>query len=400
MKLHRWKTAFVALALILTIQDLPAWEPIKCIAPVNIGKHKLWAKPVYNPVLDPETIPIGSPQYFAVLDALKRMDLNPSNFRYHYGGMDNTDGVAVNNGESEIWMKDLGPGFAEISAVEESDSDYSSTCTATESDIIINTHYRMQRPPAETNKLEYSNNKNQLFVYGGSNAHLISTVMHELGHVAGLHHEGDVLNLMGGNNLLVTNGDTAEAYIGEDAATGLIALHGISSNAQEDISVSHWRYGDKMAAKDGSTFSLHYRTRIFDEKNTELEMVCPYVKPDLDGPLITSCPEPIYKAKKGQNISLELTFENAGKTSPLAIIANYYLSTDGFIDENDLLLKTKTFAIKRDGNPSIIATSLNLPNSVISNKNYWIGCRVNIAGSARKESNLKDNASYIEILIN
>jgi hypothetical protein len=218
--------------------------------------------------------------------------------------------------------------------------------------------------------------------------------------VAGLHHEGDVLNLMGGNNLLVTNGDSVEAYMGEDAATGLIALHGLSTAAQEDISVSHWRYGDKIAAKDGSTFSLHYRTRLFDKKNIELAMVCPYVKPDLDGPLITSCPEPVYKAKKGQKINLELTYENAGKTSPLAITANYYLSTDGIIDENDLLLKTKTFAIKRDGNPSTIATNLTLPNSVIPNKNYWIGCRVNIAGPARKESNLKDNASYVGILIN
>jgi hypothetical protein len=108
----------------------------------------------------------------------------------------------------------------------------------------------MLRPPSDTNKLEYSDKKNQLFAYGGSNAHFVSTVMHELGrHSAGFHHEGDVLNLMGENNLLVAHGENVEPYIGEDAVSGLIALFGVSANAQEDVSVSHWRYGDKIAAK-------------------------------------------------------------------------------------------------------------------------------------------------------
>jgi hypothetical protein len=51
---------------------------------------------------------------------------------------------------------------------------------------------------------------------------------------------------MGGDNLLITNGDVVQPYIGEDAATGLIALHGLSPAAQEEISVSHWRYGEKI----------------------------------------------------------------------------------------------------------------------------------------------------------
>ncbi|MGZ4955543.1 MAG: hypothetical protein ACXV8Q_10560 [Methylobacter sp.] len=400
MKIDRWLVIPVVLTLMLQVKETAAWEQIKCIAPINKGKKKHWTDKIYKPVLDPETIPEGSPQYFAVLEAIERMNLNPSSFRYVFGGMDNNDGVAVNNGESEIWMEGLGPDFSNNSAVEESDSDYSPQCAATESDIIINTHYRMQRPPADSNKLEYSNNKNQLFAYGGSNAHFVSTVMHELGHSAGLHHEGDVLNLMGGNNLLVANGENVEPYIGEDAAVGLITLFGLSVDAQEDVSVSHWRYGDKIAAKDGSVFSLHHRTRIFNEKNMELDMDCPYLNPDLNGPLIASCPEPTYKVHKGQAIKMELTFENAGKTTPLGITAKYYLSTDALIDVNDMLLKTKTYSIKRDSQPSTITSGLTIPNSLTSNKNYWLGCLVKPANPSLKESNEKNNAAYVGIKIN
>jgi hypothetical protein len=396
MTKDRWAIISVVLALMLQVKETVAWEQIKCIAPINKGKKKHWTSQVYKPVLDPETIPEGSPQYFAVLEAIERMNLNPGNFRYVFGGMDN-DGVAVNNGESEIWMKDLGSVFSNNSAIEESDSDYSPTCTATESDIIINTHYRMQRPPTDSNKFEYSHNKSQLFAYGGSNAHFVSTVMHELGHSAGLHHEGDVLNLMGGNNLLVANGESVEPYLGEDAAVGLIALFGLSEDAQEDVSVSHWRYGDKIVAKDGSVFSLHHRTGLFNEKNIELEMDCPYLNPDLNGPLIASCPEPTYKVHKGQAVKLELTFENAGKTTPLAITATYYLSTDAMIDDNDMLLKSKTYSIKRDSHPSTITSGLAIPNSVISNQNYWLGCLVKPANPFLKESNEKNNATYVGI---
>jgi hypothetical protein len=194
MKIKGWIVNLLVLVLLLYAGQTAAWEQIRCITPINKGKKKHWTDSVYKPVLDPATLPKGSPQYFAVLEAIDRMNRNPSQFRYAFGGMDDGDGVAVNNGESEIWMKDLGADFSKTSAIEQSDSDYSPACTATESDII-NTHYRMARLPADANKLTYNNQKSQLFAYGGSYANFVSTVMHELGHSAGLQHEGDVLNL-------------------------------------------------------------------------------------------------------------------------------------------------------------------------------------------------------------
>jgi hypothetical protein len=171
----------------------------------------------------------------------------------------------------------------------------------------------------------------------------------------------------------------------------LIALFGISANAQEDVSVSHWRYGDKLVLKDSSVFSLHHRTRLFDAKNIQLTMACPYVNPDLNGPLITACPEPVYQVNKGQAVNLELSYENAGKTSPIAVAASYYLSFDNKIDETDTLLKTSRLSIKRDSKPSTISTKLSIPKTVVSGNHYWLGCHISPSRGALKESNENNN---------
>lgn len=387
----------VLLGFIYTLDAL-AWEQITCTLPKNKGKKKHWASNEYKPVLDPVTIPQGSPQYLALLSAIHNMNLNPSNFRYVFGGMDNTDGVAVDNGENEIWLQDLGKDRTHISAIEKSNADYSANCIATESDIIINTNYRPARSPAGVNKIDYGTAKHHMFEYGGSYGMFQSIAMHEMGHSAGLQHEGDVLNLMGGDYLVVAQGDNVHPYIGEDTAVGLIALYGLSSTAQEDVSVSHWRYGAKTEGGGGSFFSVHHRTRIFNASHKELARVCPYGKPDLNGPLISACPEPVYKVSKGQKIKLELTYENAGKTKRLPSTADYYVSIDNSIDANDTLLKTTHLVFKQDGIPATVTTDLVIPDSLISGKNYWLGCRLD-ADNVLDESFEMNNATYVGITI-
>lgn len=99
---------------ILHTSKAPAWQQITCILPSKHGKKKHWTVKAYKPVIDSVSIPAGSPQYAAMLAVLNTMNLNPSQFRYQLGGID-TNGVAVNNGESKIWMKDLGADYAGVS---------------------------------------------------------------------------------------------------------------------------------------------------------------------------------------------------------------------------------------------------------------------------------------------
>ena len=392
------KKLIIVLA-ILHANEAVAWEQISCLFPINKDKKKNWTVKEYKPVIDPVSIPEGSPQYIALLEAVDLMNQNPSQFRVTLAGFDDGDGVAINNGESEIWMKDLGADYTGFSAIEQSNSDYSPSCTATESDIIINTNYHPTREPVKTNKIGYSNSKNQLFNYGGSNANFRSIIMHEIGHSAGLQHEGDVLNLMGGDNLLATNGDVVQAYIGQDAAAGLIALYGISPTAKEEVSVSHWRYGEKITGGIDSFYSVHYRTRIFDAHNVELPKLCAYNKPDINGALITACPEPVYRVNQGQKIKVEFSYENAGKTRQLSVNANYYLSTDNTIDSSDTLLKKRSLSLKRDSKLSTLTTDLMIPKTVVNGHNYWLGCIVDADGKL-KESIETNNAGYIGITVN
>lgn len=186
------------------------------------------------------------------------MDKNPSKLRYTSGGLDNGDTVGTANNESEIYFENLTiGGFPENSTViaqEITNAVSSASCTATVSDIQINTKYRLSRAPTGTNKIQYKfipntsgqGGKKELFEYGGSSENLTSTVMHELGHTAGLEHEGDKVNLMGGDNLVVVNGNAIRPYIGEDSAGGLLAIYGARAETNEDVSVSHGGTADKM----------------------------------------------------------------------------------------------------------------------------------------------------------
>lgn len=370
MKLTKLIIALIALGFSLQATESLAWVQTTCKVPFfNAGKKKHWTLKQYKPVIDPITIPLISTQYTALTNAIARMNLNPSSVRYVSGGLDNRDGIGLFNNESEIWFADLPMVFPldgpTTIAVEKSDSDLSPTCTATESDIRINTKYRLARAPVGSNKIQYNLlAKNQLFEYGGSYENFTSTVMHEMGHSAGLDHEGDVMGLMGEDNLIVTNGNVFNPYIGEDTAGGLVALYPPSPiTAKEDVSVSHWRYGQARAVGDGTFYSVHYRTRIFNTAGAEMLKVCSYTKPDSDGSPITLCPEPIYKVNNGQSVKLELSYENAGKTATLPATVRYYLSTDSTISPTDTLLKTTALSFLRNNSPSTFSTALVIPNT-------------------------------------
>ncbi|MDD2722609.1 MAG: hypothetical protein PHH59_01125 [Methylovulum sp.] len=98
--------AFVAFGFSLHPSESVAWVQITC----DNGQKRHWDVKEYKPMLDPATIPSNSEQYDRILDAIRRMNLNPSNFRYVSGGLDDNDGVGtlgVNKNESEIYFTDL-----------------------------------------------------------------------------------------------------------------------------------------------------------------------------------------------------------------------------------------------------------------------------------------------------
>jgi CARDB len=388
-------------------QESYAWVQSRCVLGTNgNGQLLRWSTNEYKVFVDPKTIPSGSGRLLDMQSAIANMNKNPSNLRYTLGGSVTDNILGMGSHRNEIYFYDftLGgifPDDAKIIAQEVDNANDLTNCRPTESDIQVNTNYRLARPPVGSNKIELSNSKNPLFEYGGSNENLISTIMHEIGHGAGLDHEGDVMNLMGGDNLVVANGNVVAPYIGEDTAGGLISLFGQSPAVRQDVSLSHWRWGGKKSDGGGGFYSTHFRTRMFNTANMELAKVCPYVKPNPNGSLIAACPEPVYRVNKGQTVNLELSYENSGSTPSLAVKVNYYLSADNIINTADTLLNSATLTFLRNNAPSTFNHAVIIPNTVaiVKGRNYWLGAIVDPTNIIAEQFE-GNNATYVGIRVN
>jgi hypothetical protein len=381
--------------------------------PISVapGVPYKWISKVYTPVIDPLTIPFDTSvfsRYWAVGYALGQMNKNPSQFRFVSGGSDNNDGVSEDNTESEIYFLDLTEGGtyppgAFIIAQEVNKSFDSLTCTARASDIQINTNYRKARIPVGSNKIEFSTIKNKLFDYGGSNENLTATLMHELGHTAGLEHVGNRMNLMGGDSYIVANANYVIPYVGESASDELIYIYGTSAIRRDDVSVSHWRWDISNGKPDSNGFfySDQIRTKIYDAAGTTvLPTVCPYQdKPNPNGPLLT-CPEPIYKVNKGQKINVEMSYESSTSTLSIAnVVVRFYLSTDNNITTADIPFSAWASTFIRTSAPALIKRPVTIPLTAVSGQNYWLGAIVD-PDNAIPELFEGNNATYIRILVN
>ena len=84
---------------------------------------------------------------------------------------------------------------------------------------------------------------------------------------------------------------------------------------------SRYRTGDILAAAE----STHGRTHLLNMSNVELTGV-------------GGTAEPVYRVNKGQTTKVELTYENLGKTSPLAAMVHFYLSTNDPLSTADRFL--------------------------------------------------------------
>ncbi len=309
-------------------------------------------------------------------NAISQFNKNPSNF--FYTRVSDTNGLNLNNGESEVWgstdqailqgapaiayswwncFSFLGIVFADM---KEGDVIFDYTSTA-------------------TNPFEWTptRQKNLLFSYSGSGRLLQGTAIHEFGHAAGLLHVNTEYNVMGTDfTHLSTNGITANGYIGEDTGDGLTFLYGGWASAPQDLGVVHWRYTGASGE-----YSTHGRTRMFNP-STGAEL-----------PKSTVSGEPRYQAGLGRSISAEFTFENNGRSTQTGIVVSYYISTNDTITTGDVLIGSSVFTLSRN---DVLTTrrTLIIPSNLIVNTNYWMGAIINPTG-AIAESDRSNNATYI-----
>jgi hypothetical protein len=321
----------------------------------------------------------------ALVNGFSQFNKNPSNFRLSQAVA--TAATELGNGRNDIWgstsqqILDGAPAiayswtecywfFGVVAKVNESDVIFDYTSTA-------------------SNPFEwvFSRAKSGVWNYGVSSGNstgrlLQTTQLHELGHLAGLQHESRYYNVMGADfEHLDTNSSNVNAYMGEDAATGLVALYGVRSSYGQDLAVAHWR-------RTGATgeYSRHSRTRIFNTSGTELSKV------NVGG-------EPRYNVTRGASVRVELTYENLGRTSQSNVPIRFYISTNDVITTSDTQIASTTISSLGRGLPDLLQHTVTVPSSLAATTDYWLGVIVDPV-STISDADRNNNTSYIRIRTN
>ncbi|MGR9107225.1 MAG: hypothetical protein ACU843_09875 [Gammaproteobacteria bacterium] len=358
------KKAVIGLLFAALAPQSFAFTTIKCN-----GISAKWAGNSYTVRASSVGFPIG-PWRDALSYVISHWNGNPSNLAF--GVVWNEPGVALNNGENEVWWEaNNGPSIGTSPGI--AYPWFNANCTLREVDVIFNNSV----------SYHYTTSKTSLLPYGGAYRPFQTTAMHEFGHAGGLAHTANTYNVLGQDwTHIHANGSTATAYSGEDANAGLVSVYGLWAGGPEDLGVVHWR-------RTGSSgeYSTHGRTRLFNTSNVELTKVA-------------GTAEPVYRVNKGQTVKLEMSYENMGKTSPLNNIpVGYYLSTNDTISTTDTFLGAGSVSLSRDQVATTSNTSLVIPSNLVSGQTYWLGAIIDYTGtiSERSESN---NATYLTIRIN
>jgi len=314
-------------------------------------------------------------------DGLQRtvtlVNQNPSPF--YFTLVTDTGGVAVKNGENEVW------GSTNSSVLQGSPAitHWQDTCywlpiigTVThrdEADVVFDYNSPFQWTADEL--------KASIWNYGGTRRQLQSTGIHEFGHALGLLHVNTEYNIMGTDfEHIWANGSTARGYLGEDASDGAVALYGPWSASYEDLGVAHWKY----ASADGQ-YSHHVKTGVYDAAGTVL-------------PTVSVNGEAAYRVNRGQTVQVEFTYENNGKNRQ-TVNTGWYISDDDFIQRTDRRIAVNTGMTLVRNDVLTYRRTLTIPADLRANTNYWLGTIVDI-DSVVPDNIPSNNATYIPIHIN
>ena len=317
----------------------------------------------------------------SLVNAMQNFNKNPSNFRYRYSLNDNN--LNINNGQNEIWfssdMDVIGVGhyktFIQIDCI-----DYwyfGKDVEITEVDMVWNSTNR---------QLHWSMNKTFLWPYGGNYRPFQNTAMRGFATGAGLDNSSGSYNLMGDENRHINaNGSIARAYLGEDAANGLVYLYRLTTAPAEDLSISHFK---KIGVAQGGggwadAVSVHGRTVLRTSTGGSLSS-------QLRSGEVTYWVEP------GQTVRLELTYENNGRSTHTEDV-NFYVSSNDLVTTGDRYIGSTTMTLARN---TVFTTyhTVTLPSNLVRGREYWLGAVIDANGTLGEMTNI-NNASYVPIYI-
>jgi hypothetical protein len=293
--------------------------------------------------------------------------------------------VGLKNGQNEIWFStddslSGGTGRAHITYY---NCNTSVVATIVEADVVFDPN------PTNTTWTASSYPKSSLTPYGGTFRPFDAGVVHELGHVAGLAHETDEYNVMGEDfTHIYSDGYSAYAYVGEDAAAGLVDIYGYGYN--QDVSVNHWKWVGVLNSSNGSSYSDHSRTQMYDSSGNVLSSY-------------TDAGEPRYRVNRGQAVQVEFTYENSGSYADSnnlynvqTVTRDFYISTYPKSGASgDRWLKADTTMLDR-WDTRTARDTVTIPSNLAPGK-YYIGVYLDWYDQLDEVWDYYNNTSYIAI---
>ena len=314
-----------------------------------------------------------------ILDAEEAWAATATDFEYHIT-LDNDFASTVGNGESEIFFSNATPPEA-LAAVFNYKHPF--LCFYVESDLVIAPGADFSSSSSKSNLGAYQGDGSQLFSVD-EDISFVSTMIHELGHVQGLQHEDDEYNCMMPSlqPMFHTNGSTARAYVGEDAAQISRLMYGdknVSSPfGMRDFAVSHWKFNPATST------AQHTRTGVFSGGGS------------VGASMVNG--EPVFNVTAGIPIEVEFTVESIGNfTNPFEQVeVRLYLSTNSFISKYDTFLGSSTVFTGSTGFAAPHRFTVTLPTSMPVGQIRYVGAIVNPTGLST-EVLTNNNATYTAV---
>lgn len=307
-------------------------------------------------------------------DAINKFNTHPGNYRMDMNI--DTFHVSIANGESEMWFSRDDLWLAGAPAI----AYYQDICIwffgITDGYYVNEVDVLYDRAEPYT----LSENKRDLWFYGGGRRPFKNVVLHEVGHGMGFSHNNYNYNIMGEDfTHLHVNGSRARAYLGEDISRGIVAHYGPKAN-WEDVSVSHWRYLSRAGE-----YSMHRKTELIGAGG-ELPTIN-----------IGSGEDP-YVVNPGQWMFFRFTYENTGLTCH-RVPVGFYLSSNDTISVFDRRISGVAFTVC-PGAPDTRTFFVRLPADLPRSSPMWFGTVIDETGSVRGDRNRSNNATYIPIWVN
>jgi hypothetical protein len=218
--------------------------------------------------------------------------------------------------------------------------------------------------------------------YGGNYRSFIGTAIHEAGHAFGLKHNNYSYNIMGQDTTHIhANNGAVRPYAGEDGCSGELFLFGSQSPAQNDLSISQWKY-DKA---DGE-YSQHIRCKVYSQSTGNI-----ISNNSFNG-------QPRYNVNKGSSYDVQFTYENNGLNNFNGIKVGFFVSTNDHITTLDQRIGGTTLNLARN-QVYTRKLGMTIPAGLVSGATYYLGVVVD-EDSAISEVSEANNRTYHQIRIN